>query len=102
MNAPFTADASDFPFQWESSADYDPSPQLERIKSALLRINSADDERNPPETGLLQRELKPVPGATLHLIPASTDIRVHGTTGVAEFYKTAPKALLASAPKRAN
>ena len=28
------------------SADYDAAPQLERIKAALLVINSADDERN--------------------------------------------------------
>jgi len=58
LNAPFTADANDFLYQWESSADYDAAPQLERIRAALLVINSADDERNPPETGLMERELK--------------------------------------------
>ncbi len=102
LNAPFTADANDFLYQWESSADYDPSLQLERIKATLLVINSADDERNPPETGLLERELKRVPGAKLYLIPASVDTRGHGTTGMAKFYKTPLQELLQSAPKRAN
>ena len=53
--APFTADANDFIYQWSSSVDYDPSPNLERIAAAVLAINSADDERNPPETGITER-----------------------------------------------
>jgi len=100
LNAPFTADANDFLYQWESSGDYDVAPQLERIKAALLVINSADDERNPPETGIMERELKRIPGAKLHLIPASADTRGHGTTGMARFYKAALQEWLQTAPKR--
>ena len=51
LAAPFTADANDLLYQWDASRDYNASPGLERIKAALLAINSADDERNPPETG---------------------------------------------------
>lgn len=102
LNAPFTADANDFLYQWESSADYDAGPQLKRIKAALLVINSADDERNPPETGLMERELKRVNGAKLYLIPASADTRGHGTTSMAKFYKAPLQELLHVAPKRAN
>jgi homoserine O-acetyltransferase len=50
LAAPFTADANDTLYQRDASRDYNPSPGLERIQSALLAINSADDERNPPET----------------------------------------------------
>jgi len=100
LNAPFTADANDFLYQWESSADYDASPKLDRIKAALLVINSADDERNPPETGLMEMALKRVPGGRLHLIPASADTRGHGTTGMAKFYKAALQELLQTAPRR--
>jgi homoserine O-acetyltransferase len=100
LNAPFTADANDFLYQWESSGDYDASPGLGRIQAALLVINAADDERNPPETGLMERELKRVPGAKLHLIPASVDTRGHGTTGMAKFYKAQLQDLLQTAPKR--
>ena len=102
LNAPFTADANDFLYQWESSADYDAAPQLERIKAALLVINSADDERNPPETGLMERELKRLSGPKLFLIPASADTRGHGTTSMAKFYKAQLQELLQVAPKRVN
>ncbi|MDO9284618.1 MAG: alpha/beta fold hydrolase [Aquabacterium sp.] len=100
LKAPFTADANDFLYQWESSGDYDASPQLDRIKAALLVINSADDERNPPETGLMERELQRVAGARLFLIPASVDTRGHGTTAMARFYQAPLRELLQVAPKR--
>jgi homoserine acetyltransferase len=58
LAAPFPADANDTLYQWASSGDYDPSSELERIQSTVLAINSADDERNPPETGIMERELK--------------------------------------------
>ena len=70
LAAPAPADANDFLYQWDSSADYDPSPGLERIAAALLAINSADDERNPPETGITERALKRVKNGRLYLIPA--------------------------------
>ena len=60
LAAPFKADANDFVYQWDSSRDYNASPGLERIQAALLAINAADDERNPPETGIMERELKRV------------------------------------------
>ncbi|MGQ0677155.1 MAG: alpha/beta fold hydrolase [Rhodospirillales bacterium] len=100
LAAPFNADANDFLYQWDSSRDYNPSPGLERIKAALLAINSADDERNPPETGLMERELKRVKNAKLHLIPASEDTRGHGTTAMAKFYKQQLQELLQAAPRR--
>jgi homoserine O-acetyltransferase len=95
------ADANDYLYQWESSGDYDPAPGLERIKATLLAINAADDERNPPETGLMESALKRVKGGKLLLIPASEETRGHGTTGMAKFYAKALKELLDSAPKRA-
>jgi homoserine O-acetyltransferase len=98
LAAPFTADANDALYQWESSGDYDPSPGLVRIKARLLAINAADDERNPPETGLMEAAMKQVANGRLHLIPASADTRGHGTTGMAKFYKEPLAELLQSAP----
>ena len=86
LAAPFKADANDFVYQWDSSRDYNASPGLERIQAALLAINSADDERNPPETGIMERELKRVKSGRLYLIPASEETRGHGTTGMAKFW----------------
>ena len=101
LAAPFTLDANDVLYQWDSSRDYDPSPGLERITAALLAINSADDERNPPETGLMAASLKRVKNGALYLIPASAETRGHGTTGMAKFYKAELQAFLAAVPRGA-
>ena len=95
---PFRGDANDVLFQWESSFDYDPSPGLDRIQAAVLAINSADDERNPPELGIMERELKRLKNAKFHLIPASEETRGHGTTGNAKFWKAQMKQWLDAAP----
>jgi homoserine O-acetyltransferase len=92
------ADANDYLYQWESSGDYDPSPGLARIKAAVLAINAADDERNPPETGLTKAALKQIKTARLFLIPASEETRGHGTTGMAKFYKQPLAELLQTTP----
>ena len=101
LAAPFKADANDILYQWDASRDYNPSSALERIKAALLAVNSADDERNPPETGIMERELKRVANGRLYLIPASDATRGHGTTGMAKFYKKPLQDLLKAAPRRA-
>ncbi len=100
LAAPFAADANDFLYQWDSSRDYNPAPQLERIEGAVLAINSADDERNPPETGLMDAAIKRLKNGRLFLIPASTDTRGHGTTGFAKFWKEQVRELLATTAKR--
>lgn len=101
LKAPFAADANDFLYQWDSSRDYNPAPGLERIKAPLLAINSADDERNPPETGIMERELRRLGQGRLLLIPASEETRGHGTTGMAKFWAKDFGAWLAGIPKRA-
>jgi predicted HTH transcriptional regulator len=85
LSAPFRGDANDHLYQWESSRDYNPSPGLERIQATLLAINSAADERNPPELGVLDREVKRVKRGRVLLIPGSEDTCGHGTTFRATF-----------------
>ena len=99
LSEPFNADANDVLYQWDSSRDYNPSPGLERIQAALLAINSADDERNPPETGVTAAAIKRVRNGRLYLIPASTETRGHLTTGNAAFYTEQLNELLQSAPQ---
>lgn len=86
LSAPQTADANDFIYQWQSSADYNAAEGLPKIQAPMLVINSADDERNPPETGRLEASMKALKHARLLLIPASADTRGHGTTSMAKFY----------------
>jgi homoserine O-acetyltransferase len=73
---------------------------LNRITATLLAINSADDERNPPELGVMERALKPIPNARLLLIPASDQTAGHGTTGQAKWWKEELRSLLKTAPRR--
>jgi homoserine O-acetyltransferase len=101
LAAPFTADANDVLYQWDSSGDYNPSPGLEKIKATVLAINAADDERNPVELGLLDREIKRVRSGRVLLIPASDSTAGHGTTGSAKFYARELGELLRSAPQLA-
>ena len=101
LAAPFRADANDVLYQWDSSRDYNPSPKLEHIEAALLAINAADDERNPPETGIMERELKRVKNGKLFLIPASENTAGHGTTGSARHYTQALRDFMQGVPKRA-
>ena len=100
LKAPFTGDANDLLYQWESSKDYDPSAGLEKIRATVLAINSADDERNPPELGVMERELRRVPRARLLLIPGGPDTAGHGTTGQAKFWKQELGEVLRSAPRQ--
>jgi len=100
LATPVTADANDFIYQWDASHDYNPSADLEKITATVLAINAADDERNPPETGVTAEALKRVKNGRLYLIPASTETRGHLTTGNAKFYLEPLRELLATAPQR--
>ena len=102
LAAPFNADANDFIYQWESSKGYDPSPGLERISAPVLAINAADDERNPPETGLTEVAMKRIKNGKLLLIPGSADTAGHGTTGSAKWYAKELKEFLEAAPRRGS
>ncbi|WP_439597082.1 alpha/beta fold hydrolase [Falsiroseomonas sp.] len=96
LAAPPPADANDFVYQWDSSRDYNPAPRLERIRAQVLAINAADDERNPPETGLMQAAMQRVAHGRLLLIPASAETLGHGTTSQARFWAEDLRAFLRS------
>jgi homoserine O-acetyltransferase len=80
-------DANDMLYQFEASGDYDPSPLLEKIRAPLYAVNSADDEVNPPELGILEHEIKRVPRGRYILIPTSDETRGHGTHSRAVVWK---------------
>lgn len=82
-----TYDANDILYALEASHDYDPGPGLERIQAPLLAINSADDLINPPELGILEREIKRVPKGRAVVIPYSERTRGHGSHTVAALWK---------------
>ncbi len=82
-----TGDANDVLYAIEASRDYDPGPNLEKIRAPLLAINSADDLINPPELGILEREIKRVPHGRAIVIPLSDKTRGHGSHTIASLWK---------------
>jgi homoserine O-acetyltransferase/O-succinyltransferase len=72
-------DANDWLYQLNSSRNYDPSPQLEKITAPVMWINSADDFVNPPELGIAQKESKRLKNGSFVLLPISDLTRGHGT-----------------------
>jgi homoserine O-acetyltransferase/O-succinyltransferase len=91
-----TADANDLLYQLEASHDYDPAPGLEKIRAPLLAINFADDLINPPELGILEREIKRVPHGHALVMPVTAQSRGHGTHTVAAVWRTHLRELLKS------
>ncbi|OGX82953.1 alpha/beta fold hydrolase [Hymenobacter glacialis] len=72
-------DANDFIYQFDASRTYNPAPHLAAIKAPLLAINSADDQVNPPELGIMETEIKKVPKGRYVLLPITDLTTGHGT-----------------------
>ncbi len=93
-NAMKTMDANDVLYALESSRDYDPAASLEMIQAPLLAVNFADDLINPPELGILEREIKRVKRGNAVVVPLSERTRGHGTHTLAAVWKEHLEALL--------
>jgi homoserine O-acetyltransferase/O-succinyltransferase len=74
-----TLDANDVIYQFEASRDYNPLPLLGKIRAPLFAINSADDQINPPELGILDEAIHSVPHGRYILLPITSQTRGHGT-----------------------
>ena len=98
LNVPFKADANDTLYQWNASRDFAPESRLEQIKATVLMINSADDERNPPELLQAQKALPRIKHLNVYIIPGTEETSGHGTTGPARWWADKAKAVLQSAP----
>ena len=94
-----TGDANNLLYALESSQDYDPGPGLERITAPLLAVNSADDLVNPPELGILEREIKRVPRGKAVVIPLSDKTVGHGTHTLAAVWQNYLAELLKQSAK---
>ena len=82
-----TLDANDLLYAVDSSRNYDPSPNLDKIKAPVMWINSADDFINPPELGIAEAEVKKIKHGKFVLIPASLQTHGHGTHTWAAVWK---------------
>jgi homoserine O-acetyltransferase len=84
---PTASDANDVLYDYEASRDYNPAPDLDKIQARLIAVNSADDERNPAELGIMEREIKRVKRGRYLLIPTGPETRGHGTVFNAKLWK---------------
>ena len=95
-----TEDANDVLYAVEASHDYDPAPNLDKIRAPLLAINSADDLINPPELGIHEREIKRVRHGSAIVIPLSDKTRGHGSHTIAVLWKDQLAKLLKETEKQ--
>ena len=93
-------DANDMLYQFDSSRDYNPEPKLETITTHLLAVNSADDQVNPPELGVMEKEIKRVKNGRFILLPITDETRGHGTHTIASIWQKYLSDLLAATEKK--
>ncbi|HZF10248.1 MAG TPA: alpha/beta fold hydrolase [Thermoanaerobaculia bacterium] len=95
-----TLDANDTIYAFEASRDYNPLPHLAEIRAPLYAINSADDQVNPPELGLLDEAIHKVPHGRYVLLPITAETRGHGTHSLPAIWgKYLAELLAASEPQ---
>jgi len=95
-----STDANDFLYYIDSSRDYKPEPDLEKIIAPWTAINSADDAINPPELKAIDKAILRVKNGKYVLIPASDQTRGHGTHSYPVFWQDHLAALLERSEKR--
>jgi homoserine O-acetyltransferase len=88
-------DANDTIYQFDSSRNYNPWPNLEKITAPLTWVNSADDFINPRNLPVPQQAVKRMKNAKFRLIPESSETHGHGTHTWAKFWKADLISLLA-------
>jgi homoserine O-acetyltransferase/O-succinyltransferase len=97
-----TLDANDLIYQFDASRNYNPYPHLGEIKAPLYAVNSADDQVNPPELGILDEAIHHVPHGRYILIPISPETRGHGTHSLPAIWGKYLKELLAASASPAR
>ena len=88
-------DANDTIYQFDSSRNYNPWPDLEKITAPMTWINSADDFINPRNFPYSAVAVKRMKNAQFRLIPETADTHGHGTHTWAVNWKGDMSALLA-------
>jgi homoserine O-acetyltransferase len=82
-----STDANDMLYAFDASRDYDPSPHLEAIEAPLVAVNSADDVINPPELGILEKQIQRVRRGKAVVLPITPETRGHGTHSLPAVWK---------------
>ena len=62
-------------------------PRLESIEAPLVAVNSADDLINPPELGILEKQIQRVRRGKAVVLPITPETRGHGTHSLPAIWK---------------
>jgi homoserine O-acetyltransferase len=89
-----TTDANDMLYYFDSSRNYNPEPQLDKITAPLTAVNSADDQINPPELKIIDADIQHVKNGKFVLLPITDDTRGHGTHSLPAIWGNYLKELL--------
>jgi len=95
-----STDANDLLYQVDASRDYNPEPNLEKITTHLLAVNSADDAVNPPELVIVEKDIKRVKNGRFVLLPITDETRGHGTHTIASIWQKYLSELLAESERK--
>jgi homoserine O-acetyltransferase len=91
-------DANDFLYIYEASWDYDPRPNLGKIKARILTVDFGDDMVNALELGQTERAIAAIPNARSVIVPASDKSHGHFGSRYPELWKHYLVELLESLP----
>ncbi|WP_066740306.1 alpha/beta fold hydrolase [Cupriavidus sp. D384] len=80
-------DANDYLYWFESSWDYNPEPDLGKIRAPLYAVNFADDMINAVDLGVMQRTVPRVPRGRFVEMPESEHTFGHQTLQHPEVWK---------------
>jgi homoserine O-acetyltransferase/O-succinyltransferase len=81
------ADANNVLYQYDASSDYNPTPDLNKIRAKLLLIVFADDQINSPEFKALDRVMPRVRNGRVVIVPATQQSDGEGNNTVAELWR---------------
>ena len=95
-NARKNLDANDYLYWFESSWDYDPEPDLGKIKAKLFSVNFAGDLINPSDIGTMERTIPKIPRGRFVIVPESDKTAAHQTQTRAAVWKPYLEQLLAA------
>ena len=90
------ADANNTLYQYDASSDYNPAPELEKIRAKLLLVVFADDQINSPEFAALDHEMPRVKHGRFAIVPATQKSNGEGNNTVAEFWQQYLREVLTS------
>jgi homoserine O-acetyltransferase len=79
-------DANDYLYWFDAVADYNPEPDLGKIKAKVLAINFADDLLNAVQLGIMERTMPKVKNGKYILVPESANTVGHQTLNLGKVW----------------